>query len=58
MPAARLGLEPVAEADEDKWLTMYQSNVLGLMRMTRALLPQLEAVRRGPHRQRHQHRRD
>ena len=38
-----LGLEPVAEALEDKWLGMYDSNVLGLMRMTRALLPQLEA---------------
>ena len=37
-----LGLEPVAEADDEKWLTMYQSNVLGLMRMTRALLPRLE----------------
>ena len=35
------GLEPLAEADEDKWRTMYESNVLGTMRMTRALLPQL-----------------
>lgn len=38
-----LGLEPVAEAVDDKWMTMYESNVLGLMRMTRALLPKLEA---------------
>lgn len=36
-----LGLESVAEADEEKWLQMYQSNALGTMRMTRALLPQL-----------------
>lgn len=38
-----LGLEPIAEADDEKWLAMYQSNVLGLMRMTRALLPRLIA---------------
>ena len=37
-----LGLEPIAGADEDKWRTMYDTNVLGLMRMTRALLPALE----------------
>jgi NADP-dependent 3-hydroxy acid dehydrogenase YdfG len=36
-----LGLESVEEADEEKWLTMYESNVLGQMRMTRALLPRL-----------------
>lgn len=36
-----LGLEPIAEADEEKWLTMYESNVMGQMRMTRALLPRL-----------------
>lgn len=36
-----LGLAPLAEADEEKWLQMYQSNVLGTMRMTRALLPRL-----------------
>jgi NADP-dependent 3-hydroxy acid dehydrogenase YdfG len=36
-----LGLEPIAEADEEKWLTMYESNVIGQMRMTRALLPRL-----------------
>ena len=37
------GLEPLAEADEDKWRTMYEANVLGTMRMTRALLPRLVA---------------
>ncbi len=36
-----LGLGPLAEADEEQWRTMYESNVLGTMRMTRALLPQL-----------------
>ena len=36
-----LGLEPLAEADEDRWRWMYEANVLGTMRMTRALLPRL-----------------
>jgi NADP-dependent 3-hydroxy acid dehydrogenase YdfG len=36
-----LGLDSIAEADEGKWLTMYESNVMGQMRMTRALLPKL-----------------
>ena len=36
-----LGLEPVGEADEEQWLQMYEANVLGTMRMTRALLPRL-----------------
>jgi len=38
-----LGLEPAAEADEEKWLQMYEANVMGTMRMTRALLPKLVA---------------
>ena len=38
-----LGLAPVAEFDKDQWLAMYQSNVLGLTRMTRALHGQLLA---------------
>jgi NADP-dependent 3-hydroxy acid dehydrogenase YdfG len=38
-----LGLSPVEEADDDDWLHMYESNVLGLMRMTRELLPRLKA---------------
>ncbi len=38
-----LGLDPVGEADEEQWLRMYESNVLGTMRMTRALLPRLIA---------------
>lgn len=36
-----LGLEPLAEADEEKWRQMYESNVLGTMRVTKALLPAL-----------------
>jgi NADP-dependent 3-hydroxy acid dehydrogenase YdfG len=36
------GLTPIAEADEGQWRRMYDVNVLGLMRMTRALLPLLE----------------
>jgi NADP-dependent 3-hydroxy acid dehydrogenase YdfG len=37
-----LGLEPVADADEENWRRMYETNVLGVMRMTKALLPALE----------------
>ena len=37
-----LGLEPVSDADEAKWLEMYETNVLGVMRVTKALLPALE----------------
>lgn len=37
-----LGLEPIREADESKWREMYETNVLGVMRVTRALLPALE----------------
>ena len=36
-----LGLDPIGEADEEQWRTMYETNVLGVMRMTRALLPRL-----------------
>ncbi len=36
-----LGLEPIAEARDEDWETMYRTNVLGLMRVTRALLPNL-----------------
>lgn len=40
-----LGLEPITEARDDDWLQMYQTNVLGLMRVTRALIPRLTAGR-------------
>jgi NADP-dependent 3-hydroxy acid dehydrogenase YdfG len=36
-----LGFDPLADADEEQWLQMYESNVMGSMRMTRALLPKL-----------------
>ena len=35
------GLAPIAEADDEDWRRMYDVNVLGTMRMTRALLPLL-----------------
>ncbi|MEJ5255981.1 MAG: SDR family NAD(P)-dependent oxidoreductase [Acidimicrobiales bacterium] len=38
-----IGLEPVAEADLADWQAMYDTNVLGVARMTRALLPRLIA---------------
>lgn len=38
-----LGLDPVAVGNDEDWERMYDTNVLGLMRMTRALLPKLEA---------------
>ena len=37
-----VGLEPVEHADLDHWQAMYDTNVLGTLRMTRALLPRLE----------------
>jgi NADP-dependent 3-hydroxy acid dehydrogenase YdfG len=42
-----LGLEPAADADEEKWRRMYEVNALGTMRMTRALLPALVASGNG-----------
>ena len=41
-----LGLEPVADAVDEKWIQMWETNVLGVMRVTRALLPLL---RKAPH---------
>lgn len=37
------GLTPVADADTDAWRRMYEVNVLGVMQVTRALLPALVA---------------
>jgi NADP-dependent 3-hydroxy acid dehydrogenase YdfG len=37
------GSAPVAEADSDEWRRMYEVNVIGLMQVTRALLPALVA---------------
>ena len=36
-----LGLETVEETVEDHWRAMYESNVLGVMRVTKAMLPAL-----------------
>jgi NADP-dependent 3-hydroxy acid dehydrogenase YdfG len=38
-----LGRDRFEDADEEEWRWMYDANVLGTMRMTRALLPALEA---------------
>ncbi|WP_407685230.1 SDR family NAD(P)-dependent oxidoreductase [Mycobacterium sp. HUMS_1102779] len=35
------GLEPVADADLEHWRWMWETNVLGTLRVTRALLPKL-----------------
>ncbi|GAB11642.1 putative oxidoreductase [Gordonia araii NBRC 100433] len=37
------GLAPVAEAVEEDWRWMWETNVIGTMRITKALLPALEA---------------
>jgi NADP-dependent 3-hydroxy acid dehydrogenase YdfG len=37
------GSDPVAEADPDDWRAMYEVNVIGLMQVTKALLPALVA---------------
>jgi NADP-dependent 3-hydroxy acid dehydrogenase YdfG len=42
-----LGLDRIEEANESDWLTMYQVNVLGALRMTRRLLPHLESSGNG-----------
>ena len=38
-----LGRDPIAESDDADWQAMYDSNVLGVLRMTRTLLPKLVA---------------
>src|SRR3954468_10361942 len=35
------GLDPIASASDDDWQRMYDVNVMGTMRVTRALLPKL-----------------
>ncbi|MBP2331319.1 SDR family oxidoreductase [Corynebacterium freneyi] len=39
------GMESVEDAVEDKWRWMYEVNVLGTLRVTRALLPALKAAK-------------
>ena len=38
-----LGTEWIADADPDDWRQMYETNVLGVLRVTKALLPAIEA---------------
>ena len=40
---AALGLDSLEGAVEERWVRMYDLNVLGVLRMTRALLPRIEA---------------
>jgi NADP-dependent 3-hydroxy acid dehydrogenase YdfG len=42
-----LGLDPVEQSDDERWRVMWETNVLGVMRMTRALLPALRAAGAG-----------
>ncbi|MBA3523402.1 MAG: SDR family oxidoreductase [Geodermatophilaceae bacterium] len=42
-----IGMQEVASADTEDWARMYDVNVLGVVRMTRALLPRLVAGGRG-----------
>jgi NADP-dependent 3-hydroxy acid dehydrogenase YdfG len=42
-----LGVDPVAEADLDAWRLMYETNVLGTVAVTKALLPALRAADHG-----------
>jgi NADP-dependent 3-hydroxy acid dehydrogenase YdfG len=39
-----LGADPVAESDLDQWRTMYEVNVIGVVAVTKALLPALVAT--------------
>jgi NADP-dependent 3-hydroxy acid dehydrogenase YdfG len=38
-----LGLDKFADSKDEDWQRMYDTNVMGLMRVTRALLPKMEA---------------
>jgi NADP-dependent 3-hydroxy acid dehydrogenase YdfG len=40
---AAYGMAPVTEADVDEWRAMYEVNVIGLVRVTKALVPALVA---------------
>ncbi|MEO7981823.1 MAG: SDR family NAD(P)-dependent oxidoreductase [Sporichthyaceae bacterium] len=42
-----IGMDPVARADPDDWRAMYEVNVVGVLRVTQALLPALVASGRG-----------
>ena len=42
-----LGIETIADAVDDDWIRMWQSNVFGLMAMTRECLPLLRKAKHG-----------
>ena len=42
-----LGLNPIAQARDEDWIEMWQVNVLGLMRVTRACMPLLRKAKHG-----------
>ncbi|MDQ6720542.1 MAG: SDR family NAD(P)-dependent oxidoreductase [Candidatus Dormibacteraeota bacterium] len=42
-----LGLTPIAQARDEDWIEMWQVNVLGLMRVTRACMPLLRKAKHG-----------
>ena len=42
-----LGLNPIEQARDEDWIEMWEVNVLGLMRMTRACLPLLRKAKHG-----------
>jgi NADP-dependent 3-hydroxy acid dehydrogenase YdfG len=44
-----LGREPIGEASDTDWQTMFDTNVMGLMRTTQALLPLLRSGGAGGH---------
>ncbi len=41
------GLTPIAEGSDEDWIEMWEVNVLGLLRMTRASLPLIRKARHG-----------
>lgn len=42
-----LGMTPIEESRDDEWITMWKTNVLGLMWMTRECLPLLRKAKHG-----------
>lgn len=42
-----LGMTPIADAVDEDWIAMWKTNVLGLMRMTRACIPLLRKAKHG-----------
>src|SRR2546421_8953700 len=43
------GLQPLADGNDDDWVQMMETNVLGLLRVTRAMLPLLRRAPRPHH---------